>query len=782
MANALSPDSQAFMEMLEKQLQAEEQGRNSASSSTVNAAPVPQFNPYADTPAPSATNGGNQWEAYMPQLQKLQEMFAAQQQQLAAQPGPPPLPQLPTRHDSGASAQSISSQPQQQQTRSPASMSGQNPSSTPPPAMSPTQQTQRFLNMVTQNTYKNFGEGPGLAIGASSRDGGSQQGGQFIPFGIMPTYAPAAAPEATKTNSTPPQQASAAPVAGPSRHNSAETTPAPAAAPTGKAAPRRKSTKSSTRPPPPERGSSDPAMDVDHKRKADDEEVAGHASHRKKSDGASAHSRRNSIAQENDDGDLSSDEPSKRHGSRKKSGGGDSGAPMDDAEARALKRKNQNRAAQKAFRERREQRVKDLEDKVSELEAKNYGQSIENENLRQLLSKLQQENMALKNSAFSSSNFTFSMPVNGLTPTSTRDSPSGTSAAAQPPKRPGDSHLPSPPSSTHTVGGGSEDVSALEQIRSHSGSSSKSSPANSSSSSGQSPAQATTTSQVFHPDAFNAFGGSAPVRHQSLTQGSPHDSVGAPSTSSANMNVQDILGALSDTHQEQSAAPREPYQDWAAPFTMISQAPEMTSFQEMDWAQGLGDNAAVDDATMADFLRSLTDASADQNSAVQAQAEQEPRQMGPAWLQPSSAAGLNIGSDLFSEYLFGSSGATQTPGRTNTSSISPFSSGNYFQMSPETNMSTLTTPPSATSSSAPNQTTTTTTTPGLAESFCPTGGGKVVRADGTELKPAELWEKVSSRVNFESGFDLDSLCAEFKSRAVCNGSESCDERARALEC
>ena len=31
-----------------------------------------------------------------------------------------------------------------------------------------------------------------------------------------------------------------------------------------------------------------------------------------------------------------------------------------DAQAKALKRKNQNRAAQKAFRERREQRVKDV--------------------------------------------------------------------------------------------------------------------------------------------------------------------------------------------------------------------------------------------------------------------------------------------------------------------------------------------------------------------------------------------------------------------------------------
>ncbi|KAJ9124800.1 hypothetical protein QFC24_003169 [Naganishia onofrii] len=47
-----------------------------------------------------------------------------------------------------------------------------------------------------------------------------------------------------------------------------------------------------------------------------------------------------------------------------------------------------------------------LEDKVGELEAKNAGHEFENENLRQLLAKLQQENMALKNTAF-----TFSMPM-----------------------------------------------------------------------------------------------------------------------------------------------------------------------------------------------------------------------------------------------------------------------------------------------------------------------------------------------------------------------------------
>lgn len=109
-----------------------------------------------------------------------------------------------------------------------------------------------------------------------------------------------------------------------------------------------------------------------------------------------------------------------RKGGRKSGGGeGDGKRELNKSE----RRKEQNRAAQKAFRERREAKVKDvsiriffwadrlmqqqLEDKVAELENKAYGTQIENENLRGILKRLQEENVALKQSAF-----TFSMPVN----------------------------------------------------------------------------------------------------------------------------------------------------------------------------------------------------------------------------------------------------------------------------------------------------------------------------------------------------------------------------------
>ncbi|KAL5534722.1 hypothetical protein ACEPAG_1186 [Sanghuangporus baumii] len=86
--------------------------------------------------------------------------------------------------------------------------------------------------------------------------------------------------------------------------------------------------------------------------------------------------------------------------SRRKS----TGNPSVD-ESRLLKRKEQNRAAQRAFRERKEKHVKDLEDKVSALEEKNAAALQENENLREVVSRLQSENMRLRQSSF-----TFSVP------------------------------------------------------------------------------------------------------------------------------------------------------------------------------------------------------------------------------------------------------------------------------------------------------------------------------------------------------------------------------------
>ncbi|RSH87422.1 hypothetical protein EHS25_003332 [Saitozyma podzolica] len=131
-----------------------------------------------------------------------------------------------------------------------------------------------------------------------------------------------------------------------------------------------------------------------------------------------------------------------RKGGRKSVGDEGQGKPGKE-QNKAARRKEQNRAAQKAFRERREAKVKDLEEKVAELEAKSFGVSVENENLRGLLKRLQEENVALKTSAF-----TFSMPVSGSTSTPATDNGTGTATPVNPPQY---SKPPSPPQSEDSL-------------------------------------------------------------------------------------------------------------------------------------------------------------------------------------------------------------------------------------------------------------------------------------------------------------------------------------------
>ncbi|KZT42749.1 hypothetical protein SISSUDRAFT_844426 [Sistotremastrum suecicum HHB10207 ss-3] len=120
---------------------------------------------------------------------------------------------------------------------------------------------------------------------------------------------------------------------------------------------------------------------------------------------------------------------SRKAASRRKS----SGNPAAD-ESRLLKRKEQNRAAQRAFRERKERHVKDLEDRVAALESRNESTQAENENLRDLLQRLQSENLLLKRSAF-----TFTVPPGSTSVPHPGAAPSGNgdsnphSAADSPP-------------------------------------------------------------------------------------------------------------------------------------------------------------------------------------------------------------------------------------------------------------------------------------------------------------------------------------------------------------
>jgi len=83
------------------------------------------------------------------------------------------------------------------------------------------------------------------------------------------------------------------------------------------------------------------------------------------------------------------------------------------------KRKEQNRNAQRAFRERKERVLKDLEDKIDGLNKVNEDTVAENQTLKELVSRLQEENKRLQESrkqvvppatAAPQSDFTFNVP------------------------------------------------------------------------------------------------------------------------------------------------------------------------------------------------------------------------------------------------------------------------------------------------------------------------------------------------------------------------------------
>lgn len=97
------------------------------------------------------------------------------------------------------------------------------------------------------------------------------------------------------------------------------------------------------------------------------------------------------------------------------------GKPGRKADAEPVsKRKAQNRAAQRAFRERKERHLKELEDRVSELESESHTANTENSFLKEQVARLQGElqkyrtskntNYSVSTSSNSSNQFTFEFP------------------------------------------------------------------------------------------------------------------------------------------------------------------------------------------------------------------------------------------------------------------------------------------------------------------------------------------------------------------------------------
>lgn len=170
--------------------------------------------------------------------------------------------------------------------------------------------------------------------------------------------------------------------------------------------------------------------------------------------------------------------------------------------------------------------MKDLEGKVAELEQKSYGVSVENENLRAILKRLQEENVKLKQSAF-----TFSMPINGQ-----RASQSPPEALQQRPSVPG----PKPPTPQSMPSDDAlRSVHDIAQPQTRTSQSSSTSPVSQAVSS-ETSAPSSVQPQLFDQDAFNAFIANAPKDgYKSMsTDGS---SVSPPSTTEEKKNEFDTI-------------------------------------------------------------------------------------------------------------------------------------------------------------------------------------------------------------------------------------------------
>ncbi|OCF36669.1 hypothetical protein I316_01264 [Kwoniella heveanensis BCC8398] len=298
--------------------------------------------------------------------------------------------------------------------------------------------------------------------------------------------------------------------------------------------------------------------------------------------------------EDDEDDDSDSDAPSghedkKAHPNDKapgrkgrKSAGGEGKEPN-----KAARRKEQNRAAQKAFRERREAKVKDLEEKVAELEAKSYGANIENENLRGILKRLQEENIALKQSAF-----TFSMPVNGNEPnkspnTSANNSlPKPQRQVSKPPSPPQtntDDSLKSIhdlPSASHraSLGGMGDSPESLVSVGSAS-----------SSSSGQKQQSASLPDEAFNAFLFGSGNrpDPYPVQQQDKqptsntsqsfsTMSTSSSSVTPPSTSQSDINA--LWASLYPNGLNNSLANQPLFNHSTGPYTLLNSQPDFMSF------------------------------------------------------------------------------------------------------------------------------------------------------------------------------------------------------------
>ncbi|RXK40162.1 hypothetical protein M231_02620 [Tremella mesenterica] len=509
----------------------------------------------------------------------------------------------------------------------------------------------------------------------------------------------------------------------------------------------------------------------------------------------------------------------------RKSGGGEDGdgkGPKEKEMGKAARRKEQNRAAQKAFRERREAKVKDLEDKVKKLEETTYGYTVENENLRAILKRLQEENVALKQSAF-----TFSMPLagSGITPPSGgAPTPAGMQFNRSPASAPVTANKPSVPHRDVSVNSQDDQLVSLSDVPS-SHRSSEPSTANSPESlvsinsarhvDSQRPTEANFFTNVslglprMHPFAIKPDG----------TDSSPSDRQTPPSSGADNRSEIDALWAsfypnglanfpgqqtrqqilqqqLQHLQQQQSPlnAP-SPFSQFmaqvqasnalaattpavaninvpgaqsntdSAPSPVQQPAKSMAYRDTSTRQEGQVNWGALNQENMSNFLESLSGGppEADNSMADDDFFNAQLRQV----LQPGSGITPGIASG-------------QGNGEWNFSAPIAFSPTNYLNMSPsplETGSSSADSPTSG-SISGPDDSKSSATTPESspvpAEMVEPLIKNKIVRVigeDGRDVKPSELWVRAGLHNVTPTDIVIDDLCDQMRAKATVKGGQ-----------
>lgn len=416
---------------------------------------------------------------------------------------------------------------------------------------------------------------------------------------------------------------------------------------------------------------------------------------------------------------------------------------------------------------------------MAELERKAYGTTVENENLRGILKRLQEENVALRQSAF-----TFSMPVNG-SPTNGTGTNTPTQAAHKPPTPPHQNSAddvlrsihdvpvvaPPQPQVPHRKSSSLNQDSPDSLVSVHSGNSGQSS------TSGLNAA----TINLFH-DPNNAFSAAAlgglgarqalPTRFDSssseatgTTSSAPSD---IPSLSPGDRTELDALWAsfLNPANKTQSPGNA----DGPSPFSLVNAQPQPATFA--------GDDAKIGTQTTSDWDKfAFRDATVAPAAELAPPVQAQPAQQAP-WLQQADpwAGMLDNGIDDFLASLSGvNNNAPQEKEQTDEDfnaqiqqilgdnlspsdpfnlPANPFSPTNYLNMSPAgtSNPSNGPSPLSSLSNSASPESGTYSAPPVNADvmgGYSTIGPHKtesehiyVVDEAGKVIKPSELWVRM----------------------------------------